>query len=318
MTREPTTEPQPTARKTPEKLGDSPYYAAPNPGADYGGYVIDQDWAGYSAADHRVWQHLYRRQRALLPGRVDRPFLDGLEALAAGLGADVESTIPKFEELNRVLADATGFRIVAVPGLIPEAQFFAMLADRVFPVTRWIRSEDEIDYLEEPDLFHDLFGHVPLLTDPTFADFMQKYGQAGLKALESDDIGKLARLYWYTVEFGLIKRPGEDLKIYGAGIVSSATETRFALESASPNRLYFDRARVLATDYRIDDFQETYWVIEDYAQLFHALDGYDDGTLAVLYRRLDDARAHAPGAVLTGDRVLSRGDGSYHAGSAAA
>lgn len=296
------------------KLGDSPYYAAPNPGARYDGYVVDQAWDRYSATEHDVWRTLFERQRDLLPGRVDQPFLDGLEALMGGLGPEAAASIPDFRDLNRVLAARTGFEIVAVPGLIPEAQFFAMLADRVFPVTRWIRTPEELDYLEEPDLFHDLFGHVPLLTDPTFADFIQTYGKAGLAALETGDIGRLARLYWYTVEFGLIRRPGEDLKIYGAGVVSSATETRFALESPSPNRLMFERERVLATDYRIDDFQETYWVIEDYAQLFHALDGYAGGDLAALYRLLDLRPEHAPGAVLPTDRVLHRGDGAYHRG----
>ncbi|MCR9219390.1 MAG: phenylalanine 4-monooxygenase [Alphaproteobacteria bacterium] len=295
------------------KLGDGPYYAAPNPGARYGGYAADQDWEAYDAAAHGVWKTLFERQRALLPGRADQPFLDGLEALLGGLGPEAAGSIPRFTELNRVLAERTGFEIVGAPGLIPEASFFAMLADRVFPVTRWIRRPEELDYLEEPDLFHDLFGHVPLLTDPVFADFMQAYGKAGLKALESGDIGRLARLYWYTVEFGLIKRPGREAKIYGAGIVSSAAETRFALESSSPNRLYFERERVLATDYRIDDFQETYWVIEDYADLFHALDGYDGGDLAAIYRLLDLRPEHAPGAVLPTDRVLSRGDGAYHA-----
>ncbi|MEQ8602173.1 MAG: phenylalanine 4-monooxygenase [Marivibrio sp.] len=300
------------------KLGDSPYYAAPNPGARYDGYVVDQDWAAYSPAEHAVWRTLFERQRSLLPGRVDQPFLDGLQALVGGLGAEAAARIPDFRDLNRVLAARTGFEIVGVPGLIPEAQFFAMLADRVFPVTRWIRTPERLDYLQEPDLFHDLFGHVPLLTDPIFADFIQTYGKAGSTALKTGDIARLARLYWYTVEFGLIKRPGEDLKIYGAGIVSSATETRFALESPSPNRIRFERERLLATDYRIDDFQETYWVVEDYAQLFHALDGYEAGDLAALYRLLDMRPDYAPGAVLPTDSVVSRGDGSHHRAGRAA
>ena len=301
---------QPSGSKAPaEKLGDSPYYAAPNSDGQYGGYVIDQDWAAYSDEDHAVWRTLFERQREMLPGRADTPFIRGLDALV-GEGEG----IPRFDALNAVLDARTGFRIVGVPGLIPEAHFFAMLADRVFPVTTWIRRREQLDYLQEPDLFHDTFGHVPLLTDPTFADFMQKYGAAGLKALETGDIHRLARLYWYTVEFGLIKRPGEDLAIYGAGIVSSPTESVFALESPSPNRIYFDRTRIMATDYRIDDFQETYWVIEDYQTLFDALDGYDGGDLAATYRLLDARPEFAPGDVLETDHVLNRGTGAYHHG----
>lgn len=295
-----------------EKLAGTPYYAAPAAGGAYSGYAIDQDWGRYDAADHAVWRTLFERQRKLLPGRVDQPFLDGLDLLIGGLGAEVGG-IPCFEAINDLLGPRTGFRIVGVPGLIPEDAFFAMLADRVFPVTRWIRRPEEIDYLEEPDLFHDLFGHVPLLSDPTFADFIQTYGKAGLKALETGDIAKLARLYWYTVEFGLIRRPGGGLKIYGAGIVSSSGETHFALESDSPNRLIFDRERVLGTDYRIDDYQETYWVIERYADLYRALDGYDGGDLAALYRLIDTRPTRAPGEVLTTDGVLARGTGRHHA-----
>ena len=226
--------------------------------------VIDQGYAAYSDEDHAVWRELYTRQTQLLPGRVCREFLDGLEALSIG-----DSGIPEFEKLSDSLEQLTGWRIVAVPGLIAEEIFFAHLAARRFPVTNWIRKQTEMDYLKEPDVFHDLFGHVPLLTNPFFADYMAAYGRGGLKAMRLDALDMLARLYWYTVEFGLISTP-DGLRIYGAGIASSKGESLYCLDDPEPHRIRFDLKRILRSRYRIDDFQETYFVIESFDSLVAA------------------------------------------------
>lgn len=266
-----------------------------------GHYLLDQDWGAYDATDHAVWRRLFDAQSRLLPGRADAPFLDGL-ARIAGDGA----RIPRFEDANRLLKPATGFELVAVNGLVPDQVFFALLAERRFPVTRWIRRPAQLDYIQEPDLFHDFFGHVPLLGLPVFADFMQAYGAAGRAAGAAGALRHLARLYWYTVEFGLIETDA-GLRIYGAGIVSSKGETVFSLDDPSPNRIGFDRARVMATDYRIDDYQQTYFVIDGYETLFHAL----DGDLAPVYAALANRPALAPDAVVQGDRVRARGTQAY-------
>ena len=269
--------------------------------------TVEQPWDGYSDTDHAVWQQLYRRQREILPGRASEAFLRAQDTM--GMSPD---RIPKFDELNRVLCGATGWKIVGVEGLLPELVFFDHLANRRFPVSWWIRRPDQIDYIEEPDLFHDLFGHVPLLMDPMFADYLVAYGKGGVKA---HDIGpealmQLARLYWYTVEFGLIRQPN-GLRIYGAGIVSSKGESIYSLESEAPNRIGFDLERVMRTRYRIDSFQQTYFVIDSYEQLIEAT--LPDFT--PIYARLHDAEAYPAGAVLDGDRVLQRGSGEGWAGA---
>lgn len=228
-------------------------------------FTIDQPVAQYGAVDHAVWQQLYERQTALLPGRVCDAFMDGIRAL------DMDARrVPEFERLNEKLMTATGWRVVAVPGLVPDDVFFDHLANRRFPATWWMRRPDQLDYLQEPDCFHDVFGHVPLLANPVFADFMQAYGKAGKVAQSLGALPLLARLYWYTVEFGLM-RDGDGLRIYGAGIVSSRAETEFSLTSREPNRIGFSLERVLRTQYRIDTFQQTYFVIDDFAQLFEAM-----------------------------------------------
>lgn len=228
-------------------------------------FTIDQPVEQYGAVDHAVWQQLYERQTALLPGRVCDAFMDGIRAL----DMDVRR-VPEFERLNEKLMTATGWRVVAVPGLVPDDVFFDHLANRRFPATWWMRRPDQLDYLQEPDCFHDVFGHVPLLANPVFADFMQAYGKAGKVAQSLGALPLLARLYWYTVEFGLM-RDGDGLRIYGAGIVSSRAETEFSLTSREPNRIGFSLERVLRTQYRIDTFQQTYFVIDDFAQLFEAM-----------------------------------------------
>ncbi len=228
-------------------------------------FTIDQPVEQYGAVDHAVWQRLYERQTALLPGRVCDAFMDGIRAL------DMDARrVPEFERLNEKLMTATGWRVVAVPGLVPDDVFFDHLANRRFPATWWMRRPDQLDYLQEPDCFHDVFGHVPLLANPVFADFMQAYGKAGKVAQSLGALPLLARLYWYTVEFGLM-RDGDGLRIYGAGIVSSRAETEFSLTSREPNRIGFSLERVLRTQYRIDTFQQTYFVVDDFAQLFEAM-----------------------------------------------
>ena len=231
------------------------------PGPDF---VIDQGFERYTPEHHAIWRTLFHRQSELLKGRAATEFLDGL----AGLGIAADG-IPNFERLSEVLERATRWRIVAVPGLVPDDVFFRHLAGRRFPATNFIRRWDQLDYLQEPDVFHDIYGHVPMLFNPIFADYLQAYGQGGLKALALDSLPFLARLYWYTVEFGLVRTP-EGLRIYGSGIVSSKGESIYALESPKPRRLSFDLMRIMQTDYRIDDFQDIYFVIDSYEQLFEA------------------------------------------------
>jgi phenylalanine-4-hydroxylase len=223
--------------------------------------------------------------------------LAGLEAL------DLSAQIPQFDAASRVLRRATGWEIVAVPGLIPEQQFFAHLADRRFPVTVWLRTPEEIDYLAEPDVFHDFFGHVPLLCNPVFADFMQAYGAAGRKAAAHGGLKMLARLYWYGVEFGLI-RTELGLRAYGAGILSSAGETVYSIEDPSPHRVGFELERVMRTDYLIDSYQKTYFVVDSFEQLFRS--AYDRD-FAPIYSAYRDAPSLPPEALLPTDTVITRG-----------
>jgi phenylalanine-4-hydroxylase len=224
-------------------------------------FTVDQDYSAYDAAAQARWRRLYERQMNLVGGRACEEFLRVVETL------DYRAGIPRFDQVNERLARATGWTVVAVPGLLPEPVFFGHLAQRRFPVTVWLREEAEFDYIVEPDVFHDFFGHVPLLFDPVFADYMQAYGRGGQKAEGLDALEYLARLYWYTVEFGLVR--GQDgLRIYGAGILSSPSEVCYALESPAPRRIGFDLRRVMRTRYKIDTFQQTYFVIDDFEQLF--------------------------------------------------
>ena len=227
-------------------------------------FVVAQGWADYTDIDHAICRRLFERQSRLLPGRACDQYLAGLDGL--GVAAD---GIPEFERLSDILDRATGWRIVAVPGLVPDEVFFAHLAARRFPVTNWIRRPEQMDYLQEPDVFHDVFGHVPMLMDPVFADYMAAYGRGGLKALALGALPKLARLYWYTVEFGLI-RTAEGLRIYGSGIVSSHGETLYCLKDPKPDRILFELLRVMRTTYRIDAYQDCYFVIDSFEQLFDA------------------------------------------------
>ena len=275
---------------------------APPPGARPD-WTIDQAWHRYTQVEHDVWITLYERQAAMLPGRACDPFLRGLDAL------DLHRTgIPEFERINEELRRLTGWSVVAVPGLVPDDVFFEHLANRRFPAGQFIRKPDQLDYLQEPDVFHDVFGHVPMLTDPIFADYMQAYGEGGLRALHRGQLHNLARLYWYTVEFGLLQTPA-GLRIYGAGIVSSRAESVFALDDPSPNRLGFDLGRVMRTPYRIDDFQQVYFVIPSLQALL-------DATLAdfgALYAWLEGQHDVPIEAVLPDDKVFTRGTQAYAA-----
>ncbi len=263
--------------------------------------VVDQPWDDYSDVDHGVWKALYQRQREILVGRASDEFLQAQDMM--GMSPD---RIPRFAELNAVLEAATGWTIVGVEGLLPELDFFEHLANRRFPVSWWIRRPDQLDYIEEPDLFHDLFGHVPLLMIPAFADYMQAYGRGGVKAhgIGADALANLTRLYWYTVEFGLI-RQHDGLRIYGSGIVSSKGESIHCLESAAPNRIGFDLERIMRTRYRIDSYQKTYFVIDSFAQLMDAT----RPDFTPIYARVATQGAIPAGDVLDSDRVFQRGSG---------
>lgn len=241
-------------------------------------YTCEQHWERYTAAEHDLYRRLYERQAAQLPGLACEEFIAAVKHLGE------PDRIPRFDQLSETLHRRTGWEVVAVPGLIPEEAFFALLAARRFPVTNWIRRPEEFDYVVEPDVFHDLFGHVPLLFDPMFADYMQAYGEGGLKASRLEACERLARLYWYTVEFGLIATPA-GLRAYGAGILSSAGELRYSVQSREPQRLGFDLERIMRTRYRIDSYQASYFVIDSFAQLFEAT----APDFTPVYRRVADA-----------------------------
>jgi phenylalanine-4-hydroxylase len=267
-------------------------------------WTIDQGFEHYTPAEHAVWKTLFERQTSLLPGRACDAFVAGMRALPIG-----PDGIPDFRRLSGVLMQHTGWQVVAVPGLVPDEVFFEHLAHRRFPAGSFIRKVHELDYLEEPDVFHDVFGHVPMLMNPVIADYIQAYGVGGLRAQELGVLPQLARVYWYTVEFGLVEEHG-GLRIYGSGIASSFTESVFALDDPSPNRIRFDLERVMRTNYRIDDFQETYFVLRHLDDLLE-LAKVD---FAPLYERARHAAQYEPGDVLPADQVITRGTGRYHGG----
>lgn len=274
---------------------------SPPPGAA-ADWTISQNWNAFTADEHAMWDRLFARQSDMLPGRAADAFLRGIDVLRLE-----KPGIPDYRELNARLMAATGWQVVAVPGLVPDDVFFDHLANRRFPAGNFIRTPEQLDYLQEPDVFHDVFGHVPMLADPVFADYMVAYGEGGLRSLKFDALKQLARLYWYTVEFGLIREAG-GLRIYGAGIVSSFAESVFALDSDSPNRIGFDLARVMRTDYRIDDFQQNYFVIDSLEQL---LDTTVNTDFAPLYAK-NAALPPIPIAdFLPDDEVITRGTQEY-------
>ena len=271
------------------KLGDLDYFTVPE--------------RVYTPEEHDIWRTLYKRQMKILPGRSIELFMDSLSTL--GIAQD---RIPSFDEVNAILMKRTGWQVVPVPGLIPDEPFFEMLAHRRFPSGNFIRRADQLDYIQEPDVFHDLFGHVPILADPVFGDYMHSYGEGGLKAARLGAINEISRLYWYTVEFGLIEEP-KGLRIYGAGILSSPTESVFSLESDSPNRVRFDLKRILRTHFQIDDFQDTYFVINSFKQMFD--ETRPDFT--PIYEELKKLPVIMPEELIPGDSIITRGTNVYAA-----
>lgn len=268
---------------------------------------VGEDWLEpaqqvYSSDEDRVWDDLFARQMEILPGRAASVFMAGLDKLDLG-----RSGVPEFTRLSAELGALTGWSVVPVPMLIPDHVFFWHLANRRFPAGNFIRSRECFDYIQEPDVFHDVFGHVPMLTDPTYADYMQEYGRAGWKAMRHNRLKALGALYWYTVEFGLILEP-QGLRAYGAGILSGPTEARFSLEAQSPNRIMLNVDRVMRTDYVIDDLQPTYFVIESFADLYHQTVERDFDRL---YRSLGPGFTYANTAVIDVDDVLHRGTQEY-------
>jgi phenylalanine-4-hydroxylase len=272
-------------------------------------WTIPQDWGRFTQAEHDMWDRLFARQSAMLPGRAASAFLKGIDVLRL-----TKPGIPDYAELNERLMAATGWQVVAVPGLVPDEVFFDHLANRRFVAGNFIRRPDQLDYLQEPDVFHDVFGHVPMLADPVFADYMQAYGQGGLRSLGFGALNKLARLYWYTVEFGLIQE-ADGLRIYGAGIVSSYGESLFALDDPSPNRINFDLTRVMRTEYRIDDYQQNYFVISSLDDLLRVTIETD---FAPLYGALEKLPDIAIADIVESDVVMTLGTQDYALAKAAA
>lgn len=271
-------------------------------------FTIEQRWDRYTTEEHAVWDTLYTRQISILKNRAVDEFHHGLGLLDLGSGG-----IPDLSDINPKLKALTGWEVVMVPHLVPDDVFFDHLANRRFPSGRFIRKRSQLDYLEEPDIFHDIFGHVPMLTLPVFADYMQAYGKGGQRAQTMGRLKELARLYWYTVEFGLIQQ-AEGLRIYGAGIVSSAGETPFCLESDSPNRIRFDLERVMRTDYKIDDFQQVYFVIDSFDQLLDVT----QQDFTALYERLGtDMTRFGLTDIIDADEVYHHGDQAYAQAAAA-
>ncbi|HJO64219.1 MAG TPA: phenylalanine 4-monooxygenase [Sphingomonas sanguinis] len=280
---------------------DTHVLAAPPEGAG-ADWTIPQGWEHYTAQEHATWDTLFARQSKLLPGRASEAYLRGLDVLKLS-----RPGIPDFEELSDRLMTLTGWQVVAVPGLVPDDVFFDHMANRRFVAGNFIRRPDQLDYLQEPDVFHDVFGHVPMLADPVFADYLAAYGRGGQRALGMDALKYLGRLYWYTVEFGLVREDG-DLRIYGAGIVSSYSESRFALEDPSPNRIGFDLARVMRTEYRIDDFQQNYFVIPSYEDLLKTTLETD---FAPLYDEIKALPDIPVAEIVDGDEVVTHGTQDY-------
>jgi phenylalanine-4-hydroxylase len=273
----------------------------PPPGASVD-WTIPQGWDRYTAEEHATWDTLFARQTKLLPGRASEAYLRGLDALKLSEGG-----IPNFEDLSDRLGKLTGWQVVAVPGLVPDEVFFDHMANRRFVAGNFIRRPDQLDYLQEPDVFHDVFGHVPMLADPVFADYLEAYGKGGQRAMQHDALKWLGRLYWYTVEFGLIADP-DGLRIYGSGIVSSFAESKFALDDPSPHRIAFDLPRVMRTEYRIDDFQQNYFVIPSFDELLRLTVETD---FAPLYERLKQERDIPVAEILPEDRVITNGTQDY-------
>jgi phenylalanine-4-hydroxylase len=269
---------------------------------------LGEDWlepkqTEYDSDDDAIWNDLFARQMEVLPGRAATAFMQGLEKLDLGRGG-----VPDFGDLSAELDRLTGWSVVPVPMLIPDHVFFWHLANRRFPAGNFIRTRETFDYIQEPDVFHDVFGHVPMLTDPVYADYMQEYGKAGWKAMRHNRLKALGSLYWYTVEFGLLQEAPGDIRAYGAGILSGPTEVVYAVEAESPNRIMLNVDRVMRTDYVISDLQPTYFVIKSFEDLYQQTVERDFDRL---YRTLDPGFTYANTAVIDVDDVLHPGTLEY-------
>jgi len=258
-------------------------------------FTVHQNMAGYSETDRAVWRQLMIRQGDVVRHHACREFLDGAKLLQGSL------EIPDLARVSDFIRARTGWDLVAVPGFIPDEAFFKHLAARRFPVSVWVRRPDEMDYLVEPDLFHDFFGHVPMLLQPVFADYLAAYGTKGMEAVACGALPRMARLYWYMVEFGLIDTPA-GLKAYGAGMLSSRSETLYSVESPQPHRIWFDLTRVMRTEYMIDTFQKTYFVVPNFDALFDAL----SQDLRPLYAALTNQPDIDPATLVEGDEPYAQ------------
>ena len=237
--------------------------------------VTNENWNNFTDTDHATWKFLFKRQEKLLQNRATPEIIEGMKKL------DIcNDKIPKFSQINKILQKETGFSVIPVTGLIPADLFFKFLAERKFPSTCFIRKPEQMDYLEEPDIFHDVFGHVPLLVNHIFADFMEEFGQKGLESIEKGCLDFIAALYWFTVEFGLINTPN-GTRIYGAGITSSKGESIYSLDSDIPSRLKFDAKKAMNSKYHVDAFQKNYFVIDSFDEIFSALKNLDWNQLKI-------------------------------------
>lgn len=257
-------------------------------------WTMPQNWHGFTPAQHATWRRLFDEQSAALAGYACKDFLRGLDILRS-----VEPGVPDFAELNRRLGAATGWEIVAVPGWIPNQPFFEHLANKRFPAANFLRPPEQLGYSEEPDMFHDIFGHVPMLTNPAFSDFLVAYGKAGLRAEGLGASDFLGRLWLYTTEFGLVVEEGE-LRAFGGGLLSSYSETLRSLTSDQPRRIWLDIERVMRTKYHFDEFQRIYFVVEGFEELLRATEETD---FAAIYRRIADEGPLEPDDAFPGDRV---------------
>ncbi|AWW73403.1 phenylalanine 4-monooxygenase [Erythrobacter sp. KY5] len=284
------------------ELADEVFTAPLRRPAHLGEDWLEPEQAHYSSDDHAIWDELFARQMEVLPGRAASVFMAGLDKLDLARGG-----IPEFGQLSQELGKLSGWSVVPVPMLIPDHVFFWHLANRRFPAGNFIRTRETFDYIQEPDVFHDVFGHVPMLTDPVYADYMQEYGRAGWKAMRYNRLKALGALYWYTVEFGLIEED-DGIKAYGAGILSGPSEARFAVEAESPNRIMLNVDRVMRTDYVISDLQPTYFVIESFEDLYRQTVERDFDRL---YRSLAPNFTYANSAIIDVDNVVKRGTQEY-------
>ena len=281
---------------------------AVGPDTSYAHLLIDQGWKKYTAEEHETWQLLYERQMEVLAPQVCGEYLDALEVLGF-----TSKKIPNFHEVNERLKAITGWQIVATEGLVKSKAFFDMLTDRKFPSGNFIRRRDQLDYLEEPDIFHDLFGHIPLLSNEAYANYMHEYGKGGTRALEYKTTKNLARLNWWTIEFGLIKKP-EGLKIYGAGLCSSFGEAKYCLRDASAHHVQFDLDRCMRTRVYINDMQPVYFVIDSFESLFEQAVHTDFSPMYSSFKGLgehEQVEEYLPFDLQPGDEVIREGTQEY-------